>query len=616
MRRRDALAGWLVLLTVSACGNPPGGSGGSIATPAEAMVREEQRPELDVFREQAAASGLDFVHFNGMTGAYYFSEHVGPGVALFDYDNDGDLDLYATQGALLSPGGARARSLAEATFPPAHADLRDRLYRNDLIVGSDASRELRFTDVTEESGLAAFGYGMGVATGDVDNDGWTDLYVTNFGANQLWRNRGRDADGTVTFEDVTSATGTEVAEWSVPAAFFDLDRDGWLDLFVANYVDYALATHKQCRQPSGAPEYCGPLSYEPVTDRLFRNRSAGTGAVAFEDISAAAGLRDAKGGALGVTVADFDRDGWLDLYVANDGVPNLMWINLGGQGAPRTFRENAFMAGNAVNALGQAEASMGVSAGDFDRDGDEDLFMTHLSRETHTLYRNDGSGQFDDVSKRTGVDLASWDATGFGTSWLDFDNDGWLDLLAVNGAVKTIPEQVASGDPHPLKQTNQLFRNLGEGTDGVRLAEVTRQAGPAFELAEVSRGAAFGDIDNDGDTDVVIGNNAGPLRLLINQVGQDQPWIGLRLQGGAAQRDMLGAWVGVLRRDGVELWRRVSTSGSYASASDPRLLFGLGETAEIDRVVVHWPSGAVETWNGDGLELRSYQTLQEGRGEG
>ncbi len=598
----------IALLVACGCGSEDPAARSSLATPAAAMERGPGHDAPAIFSEVAAASGLDFEHFNGMSGKLYFAEMTGPGVALFDYDNDGDLDVYAVQGGLL--GGDLLDEEREA--PP---DLRDRLFRNDLSVLPDGSRRASFTDVTAASGLDARGYGMGVATGDYDNDGWVDLYVTNFGANQLWRNR---RDGT--FEDVTRETGTGSRDWSVPAVFFDLDRDGWLDLFVANYVDYSIATHKPCRQPSGAPEYCGPLSYEPVADRLFRNRGDGVGGrVTFEDVTAAAGLRSAKGGALGVTVADFDRDGWLDLYVANDGVPNLMWMNRTAAGAP-FFSDSAFVAGNAVNGTGQAEASMGVRAGDYDRDGDEDLFMTHLTRETNTLYRNDGAGQFDDVSKRSGIGPSSWESTGFGTGWLDFDNDGWLDLLAVNGAVKTIPEQVAGGDPHPLRQPNQLYRNLGDENGGVRLEEVTAHAGPAFGLEEVSRGAAFGDVDNDGDVDVVVANNAGPLRLLINEVGQDRPWIGFRLTGrllpDSEPRDMLGAWVGAVRGDGAEIWRRVGTGGSYASASDPRILVGLGKQREIDRVIVHWPDGAVETFAGSRLAVGRYHTLRRGEGVG
>ena len=589
----------VLLLAAAGCGSESPGPETSLIAPAAAMTHDPAPPEA-IFTEAAAASGLDFVHFNGMSGAFYFCEMVGPGVALFDYDNDGDLDVYAVQGGMLGEDST------PWTFPPPDGELRDRLYRNDLVVLADGSRRLRFTDVTAASGLEARGYGMGVATGDVDGDGWTDLYVTNFGANQMWRNRG---DGT--FEDVTAATDTGDPEWSVSAAFADVDRDGRLDLYVANYVDYSLATDKPCRAPSGTPEYCGPLSYQPAADRLFLNRSAG-GRVAFEDVTAAAGL-GAAGAGLGVTAADFDGDGWLDLYVANDGTANRMWMNLGaaGPGADVAFRDRAFSAGSAVNGLGQAEASMGVAAGDVDRDGDEDLFMTHLTRETNTLYLNHG-GLFDDASRPAGVDLASWDHTGFGTGWLDFDNDGWLDLLAVNGAVKTLPDQVAAGDRHPLRQPNQLFRNLGG--EGVRLLEVSARAGDAFATREVSRGAAFGDVDNDGDTDVLIGNNAGPLRLLINDLGQHRPWLGLRLTGGEPERDMLGAWVGAVRRDGVELWRRVATAGSYASASDPRILVGLGDEPAVDRVLVHWPDGAAETFAGTDLEIGRYHVLRQGEG--
>ena len=542
------------------------------------------------FTERAEASGLDFVHFNGMSGEFYFEEMVGSGVALFDYDNDGDLDVYLVQGAMLGEG----KALADALIPPAMPlPLTDRLYRNDLAVAADGTRTLRFTDVTAESGLEVREYGMGAATGDFDNDGWVDLYLTRRGPDRLFRNNG---DGT--FTDVSERAGTRQPGWSISASFVDFDRDGWLDLYVGNYVDHD--PDRECTTELGAREYCGPQGFMPVPDRLYRNRGDGT----FADVTAEAQVAREYGPAMGVVAADLDADGWPDLYVANDMQENQLWINR----QDGTFVNDALLAGVALNQAGAVEAGMGVDAGDIDNDGDDDLFLTHLDAQTNTLYVNDGRGLFEDRSTMSGLGATSIASTGFGALWFDYDNDGWLDVLAVNGAVTTIKELVEAGDPHPLRQPNQLFRNLGGG----RFADVTAEAGPALALSEVGRGAAFGDIDNDGDTDVVVTNNAGPARLLINNVGSGNRWLGLRLVGGSPPRDMLGARVGVFRAEGPPLWRRARTDGSYASAHDPRVLVGLGSAAAVERVQVVWPSGRVEEW--PGVAANQWLTLTEGTG--
>ena len=544
----------------------------------------------DWFTERAAASGLHFVHFNGMSGEFYFEEMVGSGVALFDYDNDGDLDVYLVQGAMLGEG----RTLADALIPPAMPlPLTDRLYRNDLTVAADGTRTLRFTDVTAESGLGVPEYGMGAATGDFDNDGWVDLYRTRRGPDQLFRNNG---DGT--FADVSERAGTRQPGWSISASFVDFDRDGWLDLYVGNYVDHD--PDRECTTDLGAREYCGPQGFMSVPDRLYRNRGDGT----FADVTAEAQVAREYGPAMGVVAADLDADGWPDLYVANDMQENQLWINR----QDGTFMNDALLAGVALNQAGAVEAGMGVDAGDIDNDGDDDLFLTHLEAQTNTLYVNDGAGMFEDRSTMSGLGATSVPSTGFGALWFDFDNDGWLDVLAANGAVTTIKALVEAGDPHPLRQRNQLFRNLGGG----RFADVTAEAGAALALSEVSRGAAFGDIDNDGDIDVVVTNNAGPAHLLVNEVGSRNPWLGLRLVGGSPPRDMLGARVGVFRADGPPLWRRARTDGSYASAHDPRVLVGLGSASSVDRVQVVWPSGRVEEWTD--VATNRWQTLTEGTG--
>ncbi len=546
----------------------------------------------DLFTDEAEAVGIDFIHFNGMSGEKYYCEMVGSGGAMFDYDNDGDLDIYIVQGNMLGPG----KTLADSLFPPRDLlPLKDRLYRNDLTIRADGKRTLGFTNVTEQSGLTAAGYGMGVAAGDVNNDGWVDLYVTNFGENQLFRNQG---DGTFREAPLPKVSASR---WSVSAAFLDYDRDGWLDLYVGNYVNFSFSYTKGCFGATGIVDYCGPQAYDPVPDRLFRNQGDGT----LKEASAQAQIAREYNGALGVVTADFNGDGWIDLYVANDQRPNHLWINQ----KNGTFRNEAVLSGCAFNKDGKAESSMGVDTADFDNDGDEDLFMTHLQNETNTLYLNDGTGWFEDKSADTRLAVPSLPFTGFGTAFLDYDNDGWLDVLALNGHVSTIEALAKVNDPYPLHQRNQLFHNLGDG----RFEDMTARAGKAFELSEVSRGGAFGDIDNDGDTDVLVANNNGQARLLINQTGQRQHWLGVRLVSRELNRDVLGTGVGVFLPDGRTLWRRVRTDGSFASANDPRLLFGLGRATRILKLQTYWLGGEVEEWRD--LPIDRYSILYQGSGK-
>jgi hypothetical protein len=583
------------LLALAACDTAeeqaPGKPAGEVMAPASPAATPEQPQPAEAeaaypFREIAATAGLGFTHFNGATGEYYQPEIFGPGLALLDYDSDGDLDLYLLQGGMLDSG----RSPADALFPPATQHWPgDRLFRNDM----DAAGNPRFTDVTEQAGLGATGYGQGAAVGDYDNDGDPDLYVTNFGSNVLYRNNG---DGT--FSDVTDSAGVDDPNWSTSTAFTDYDRDGDLDLFVANYVQFTVKANKTCAGADGKPDYCGPQAYPAVRDRLFRNDGDGR----FSDVTTAAGLDVAFGPGLGVTCADFNGDGWQDIYVANDGEENQLWIN-GGDGR---FENTALMAGVAINAYGKPEASMGVTAGDFDNDGDEDLFMTHLDRETNTLYLNDGMGNFLDATDRYKLGRSSLPYTGFGSEWFDFDNDGHLDLFVANGAVKI--EESLRGRPFPYQEINQLIRNTGSGA----FVDITGEAGPALALQEVSRGAAFGDIDNDGDIDIAVANNSGPVRLLLNQAAGNH-WLTVKLQGSRSNRDGMGARVAVLRDGRSPLWRRAHTDGSYLSANDPRVHFGLGESTEIDGVLVTWPDGSREVWRDIGID--SQVTLLEGSGE-
>jgi hypothetical protein len=542
------------------------------------------------FVERAEASGLTFTHFNGMTGEFYEPEIAGPGVALFDADNDGDLDVFLVQGDTLGPSSG-----ANPSAPTGRASPHEgRLFRNDLTVNADGTRTLRFTDITEQSGIRAHGYGMGVATGDFNNDGCTDLYITYFGRNQMYRN---NCDGT--FTDVSKQAGTESPGWSVSAAFVDYDRDGWLDLFVCHYLTYTLATDKKCRAWSGEPDYCAPNTYRPEQSRLYHNNRNGT----FTDVTSTALIGGDYGPGLGVVTADFNGDGWIDIYVANDGQANQLWINQ----HDGTFKNTALLAGAALTGDGKATASMGVDAGDFDNDGDEDIFKTNLTGEGDTLYVNDGSGVFEDRTKRLGLCLPSLPYTGFGTTFIDFDNDGWLDVLTVNGTVRTLEGEVRAKDPFPFRQTKQLFRNLG-GDRGFE--DVTAKAGAVFRVPEVSRGAAFGDIDNDGDIDVVVANDNGPTRMLVNQIGNRNHWVGLRLIGGTTPRDMLGARVAVTRQDGVTIWRRARADASYGSANDPRVIVGLGSSTDPPKVRVIWPTGQSEEWSS--VAVDRYTTLKQG----
>jgi hypothetical protein len=533
------------------------------------------------FREVAALTGLKFTHDNGGRGNYHLPEIMGSGVALFDYDGDGDLDVFLVQGAVLGSDGALATPSGTS-----------RLFRNDLTTDDSGHAVLRFTDVTEMAGLGFRGVGMGVAIGDFNGDGHLDLYVTAYGSNVLYRNNG---DGT--FTDVTQAAHVDDPRWSTSAAFIDYDRDGNLDLFVTNYVDFTVAAGKICTDPVGSRDYCAPSAYRPVPARLFRNQGNGT----FVDATEAAGIARAYGAGLGVAVGDYNGDGWPDLYVANDATPNQLWINQ----RNGTFEDQGMLSGSAVNAAGRPEGSMGIASGDYDGDGHEDLLVTNLARETFALYVNDGHANFEDRRIAAGIALTTAPMTGFGAAWVDYDRDGRLDLIVANGAVNIIA--ALRGSTSPYRQHNQLFHNVGHG----RLADVTASAGAAFELSGVGRGLATGDLDNDGDVDVVITNNHGPVLLLLNESAPAH-WITVRLSAPSGNRWGFGGRVGVVRKDSPTLWRTVGTDGSYLSASDARVHFGLGSSRDIEAIVVEWPDGSRERWTG--LDPDRCVTLARGTG--
>ena len=530
-------------------------------------------PAGPLFDDVTTTSGLDFTHWNARTGKLYFPEMTGGGGALFDADGDGDLDIYLAQSASFGTDDPPLDKPPEAT-------PRDQLFRNDGVKGGVP----RFTNITKASGLAATGYGMGVAVGDVDGDGAPDLFVANVGHDQLWRNRG---DGT--FENITARAGVagDPAGWTVGASFADFDRDGDLDLFVIDYVRWAPEKEVRCFAPSSRLDYCGPSAYPPTGNRVYENRGDGT----FEEWTRAAGVLG-EGASLGVIAEDLDDDGWLDAYVANDGQPNHLWSGQKGE----RFEDTALLAGVALNRQGQPEASMGIAVGDVDGDGDFDLFLTHLMGETNTLYRNEGAGLFDDATVESGLAAPSLPLTSFGTAFLDFDLDGRLDLVIASGAVRLIEELAEAGDSFPLGQRNQAFWNGGYGTGG-SFVDVSERAGDAFTRTEVGRGLAVGDVDDDGDPDVLLINNLGPARLLLSRAGDSRPWLGLRAvlpaRDGGRPRDALGARVEVRREGAPPLVRRVATDGSYASASDPRVQVPADGATEVR---VHWLDGTIESF--------------------
>ena len=519
------------------------------------------------FVDATDESGLDFTHFSGMVGELWTLEIIGAGVGILDYDGDGRMDVWLVQGGPLV-------ERATEKLPS------DRLFRN---VGDPG--ELAFEDVTETAGIRATGYGMGIATADVDSDGDTDVFLANYGANELWLNLG---DGR--FRNATADSGIVGERWSISASFADVDGDGLLDLYVANYLDFAIDTAPPCRV-AGQRSYCPPSRFAGVGDRLYRNLGGGR----FEDVTVAAGIAVARAAGMGVVADDFDADGHVDFYVANDGSDNLLWIN---DGTGR-FTDTALHAGAAVNGAGTAEASMGVTAADFDADGDSDLFLTHDTGETNTLYVNDGEGVFEDRSDVTGLAAGSLAFTSFGTAWIDVDNDGDLDLFAANGTVRFVPGQLGAPEGPSLRQRNQLWLNGGgryRRTDG----------GPAFALEYASRGTAFGDLDNDGDLDMVVANNHAGARLYRNDT-PGASWLGVIFD--SATSPPIGAQVSI-DQPGTGP-RRVRTDGSYASAHDPRLVFGLGTTDGSRRVTVRWPDG-VERQFGP-LAVNRYHILRRSR---
>jgi hypothetical protein len=522
------------------------------------------------FTDTTAQAGVSFKHVSS-PDKRYIVESMSGGVALFDYDNDGWQDIYFVNSLTVELYRAKGKT-------------RSALYRNN----GDGT----FTDVTDKAGVGDIGWGMGVAVGDYNNDGFNDLYVTCVGPNRLMKNNGNG-----TFTDVTGAAGVGDPRWSAGAAFMDYDNDGDLDLFVANYVafDFNNLPDQIKGRPclyKGIPVQCGPRGLPGDGDTLYRNNGDGT----FTDVTKKAGVSDPNGYyGMGVIASDFDDDGWVDIFVANDSTANFLYKNNG----DGTFKEIGFVSGTAVNENGSEQGCMGVTVADFDHDGRFDLFVTNFDDDYNTLYRNDGRLSFTDFSHQSRVAAVSLPLVGWGTKFFDYDNDGWVDLFVVNGHVyPQIPG---------YQQRNLIHRNNRNGT----FTEVAAQLGAPFAEKRVGRGAAFGDMDNDGDVDVVINNLDGAAQILRNDGGNAANSVLIKTVGVRSNRYGIGARVKVVAGDLTQL-DEVRSGASYISHNDLRLHFGLEKRAKIDSIEVRWPSGVVDKINDAGVN--KILTVKEGSG--
>lgn len=504
--------------------------------------------------------GVNFQYRASHTSRKYLLETMGTGVALFDYDNDGRLDIYLVNGSPLSDPSPKG-TVPQKTGP----QYWNRLYHQ--------KPDGTFEDVTEKAGLQGTGYGMGVAVGDYDNDGFEDLYVTAYGGNKLYHNHG---DGT--FTDVTEKAGVGASGWSTSAAWVDLDGDGFLDLVVSRYVvwdfdDVWCGEHKQ-----GYRAYCHPDYFKPVAPLIYHNNKDGT----FTEIGQKVGLgKPGKG--LGVAIADYDRDGHIDLFVANDSMPEFLYHNKG----DGTFEDVGLASGVAVDIDGRTYAGMGVDFADYNNDGWPDIVVTDLANQRYALYQNNGDGTFTYASQTLGIGPMTLSHSGWGVRFLDFDNDRWKDLLIAQGHdLDTIELD------HPnlhYREPMLLARNTGHG-----FVDVSGQSGSVFSQAWVSRGMAIGDLDNDGRLDAVVTTNDGPVHILHNETATRNHWILLKLVGHKSNRDAIGAEVTLVTPSGPQ-YATVSTASSYLSASDKRVHFGLGQESVAQRIEIRWPSGIRQT---------------------
>jgi enediyne biosynthesis protein E4 len=509
-----------------------------------------------------AASGVRFKHEASPTSQKYLVETMGAGVALFDCDGDGRLDIFFVNGARIDdpmPKGA----LPEKDSPR----YWNRLYRQK----SDGT----FEDVTEKSGLAGAGYGMGVAVGDYDNDGHEDLYVTAFPHNHLYHNR-----GDCTFEDVTESAGVGASGWSASAAWVDIDNDGLLDLIVTRYLDWSFDNNPYCGEHlPGHRAYCSPDIFRGIPLLLYHNDGGGH----FSEISQKAGISKLEGKGLGVAIADMDHDGRTDIAIANDSVRQFLLHNKGNG----VFEDVAVEAGTAVDEDGRVYAGMGVDFADYDNDGNPDIIVTDLSDQKYALYRNAGDGTFTYETGPSGLGMISRPYAGWGVRFMDYDNDGWKDLFIAQGHVL---DTIQLTFPHlRYLQTPLLLHN-----EGKRFVDVSAQSGEIFRQKWAARGLAVGDIDNDGSLDVVITTNNGPAYVLHNEGARPNHWLTLQLVGRRSNRDGIGAEVKLVSSSGANQYATVSTAGSYLSSSDKRVHFGLGADLSAKTVEVHWPSGILQ----------------------
>jgi len=524
-----------------------------------AMRAPATQPVIE-FEDVTAKSGIRFQHRASRTSRKYLPESMGAGVAIFDYDNDGWLDLFFVNGAKLQDPMPRGSS-------PDKSDPRywNRLYHNN--------RDGTFTDITEKAGLQGRLYGMGVATGDYDNDGNVDLLVTNLGGNILYHNNG---DGT--FTDVTAKAGVGGSGWCTGACFVDYDRDGSLDLMVSRYVQWDFSEVYCGEHRPGYRAYCHPDQFEPITHFMFHNNGDGT----FTDLSKKCGIASSPGKGLGVAIDDFDGDGWPDIFVANDSVAEQLFRN----NHEGTFTEVALISGLGYDQNGHAFAGMGADFGDYKNTGWPSVFVNALANQKYKLFRND-KGTFEDVTDSIGLGASTLSHSGWGAKWIDYDNDGWLDLFVAQGHVM---DNIQLTEPSlRYLEPPLLLRN-----DQGRFSNVSPQSGSIFTTPIAARGAAFGDLDNDGRVDVAINCNDGPAIILHNRVGNGNHWLILNLTGTSSNRDAIGSKIRLVTESGQQQTRFLSTAGSYLAASDKRAHFGLGSSKKIRLIEITWPSGIVQ----------------------